>query len=94
MGNPYDIDIDKLVESSEITDQEELGKFALIREFLKITKKMSSEEVMDLTGLDKSDLSRIRTLNLKRFSLVRIMKLLSSLGYVTKFKVVKNQEAS
>lgn len=92
--NPYDIEIDELIESHEITDKKELLKYQLLREFLKVTQKMNSQEILNTTGLDKSDLSRIRSLNIERFSIGKIIDLLDHLGYSTKVKVTKNQEAS
>lgn len=92
--NPYDIEIEELIESYEITNKKELLKYQLIREFLKITHKMNSHEILEATNLDKSDLSRIRSLNIERFSIGKIVDLLSSLGYSAKVKVVKSQEAS
>lgn len=87
--NPYDIDIDELVESKEVTDEKELLKYQLAGEFLKITKKMSTQEILKKTGLDKSDLSRLRVVSVERYSIGKIIGLLSRLGYTAKVKVVK-----
>lgn len=89
--NPYDINIDELIESQEITDEKEILKYELVREFLKVTKKLESQEIMEQTGLDKSDLSRIRALSLNRFSIGKIVNLLARLGYTAKVKVVKSE---
>jgi predicted XRE-type DNA-binding protein len=85
--NPYDIDIDGLKESAEIKDEKELLKLRLAVEFLRITAKMSTDEILDKTGLHKSDLSRLRTFSLSRFTIDRIITLLDALGYTTTVKV-------
>lgn len=87
--NPYDIDFKKLKDSQEISEPKDLLKLELAAEFLKVTSKMSSEEIIQATGLHKSDLSRIRALNLSRFTIDRILGYLDSVGYVAKVKVKK-----
>ena len=79
--NPYEIDIDKLKESKKIQNQMELFKLGLIVEFLKATSKMSTQEILDVTHLHKSDLSRLRSLSVARFSTDRIVGILDSLGF-------------
>ena len=91
--NPYEIDIDTLLESNEITDGKELLKTKLVAEFLKITSKMETSEVLSLTGLDKSDLSRLRSFSLARFSIDRIVNLLDVLGFSTEVEVVRRDIA-
>lgn len=91
--NPYKIDVSKLKESKVITDEKEILKLSLTNVFLKITAKMDTSEILDVTGLHKSDLSRIRSLNLGRFTIDRLVSLLDSLGYSTKLNV-KPKKAS
>jgi|APGre2960657468_1045069.scaffolds.fasta_scaffold28922_2 predicted XRE-type DNA-binding protein len=91
--NPYDIDYRKLKISKEITDERDLLKLKLIASFNKITSKMTTEEILELTGLHKSDLSRLRTFGMDRFTIDRLITLLDSLGYATKIDV-KPKKAS
>jgi hypothetical protein len=70
--NPYDIDIDELIESEEIKDEKELLKLKLVGEFLQVTSKMTTEEVLLETGLHKSDLSRLRSLNITGLRLIEL----------------------
>lgn len=91
--NPYRVDIEKLKESKEITDEKELLKLKLVSAFLKVTSKMSTDEILILTGLHKSDLSRMRAMNVSRFTIDRIIGLLGDLGFSTKIDV-KPKKAS
>ena len=83
--NPYDVDI--LIESKEVLDHKELLKMKLNASFLKVTSKMDSDEIISKTKLHKSDLSRLRAMNLSRFSIDRLIGLLDSLGFTTQVKV-------
>jgi predicted XRE-type DNA-binding protein len=83
----YDIDIENLRESQEITDEKELLKLKLTSEFLKVTSKMKTEDILFSTGLHKSDLSRLRSLNVSRFTIDRIVSYLDDLGFTTAIKV-------
>ena len=87
MSNPYNIDNTKLNESEEITDEKKILKYKLVSEFIKITSKMKSDEVISATKLHKSDLSRLRAMDFERFTLDRIIGLLNALGYSTSIKV-------
>jgi hypothetical protein len=89
--NPYDIDIEKLKESKEITDEKELLKLKLTAAFLKAISKMSTDDVLSMTGLHKSDLSRLRALNVGRFTIDRIVGFLDALGFSTKIDVKPKQ---
>lgn len=91
--NPYKIDIDSLQESLKITDEKELLKLKLVADFLKITSKMETAEILGKTGLHKADLSRIRALILGRFTIDRIVNFLDLLGFSTIIKV-KPKKAS
>lgn len=85
--NPYDIDYRNLKESTQITDEKELLKLRLIASFNKITSQMETDAILEATGLHKSDLSRLRTFGLDRFSIDRLITLLNSLGYTTVLNV-------
>lgn len=85
--NPYKIDIEKLKESKEVTEGKDLLKLKLVTAFLKITKCMTTEEILDSTNLDKSDLSRLRALNFERFSIDRLISLLDNLGFSTNINI-------
>lgn len=91
--NPYDIDYRKLKVSKEITNEKDLLKLKLIAYFNKVTSKMTSEEILERTNLHKSDLSRLRTFGMNRFTIDRIISLLDSLGYATKIDI-KPKKAS
>ena len=91
--NPYEVDIDKLQESKEVKDEKEVLKLKLASAFLKVTSKMPTEEIISLTGLHKSDLSRLRSMNVKRFTIDKIVGLLDDLGFSTKVNI-KKKEAS
>lgn len=91
--NPYDIDIEALKESEEIKDEKELLKLKLAIEFLKAISKMETGVVLLRTGLHKSDLSRLRSMNLSRFTIDRIVSFLDTLGFTTSISV-RSKEAS
>lgn len=92
--NPYKIDIKKLNVSEAITDEKELLKFRLASGLLKILLKMETSEILEKTDLDKSDLSRLRSLNVERFSIDRILGILNALGFSAKFSIVPTGKAS
>ncbi|OFZ46204.1 MAG: hypothetical protein A2381_11330 [Bdellovibrionales bacterium RIFOXYB1_FULL_37_110] len=85
--NPYEIDIEKLKESEEIKDEKDFLKLKLVTEFLKIISTMKTDQVLFLTGLDKSDLSRLRSFNTERFTIDKIVGLIDALGFSTSVKV-------
>ena len=85
--HPYKIDQSKLRESEKNLDQKDLIKLELISALLKAISKMESNEALEITGLDKSNLSRLKSLSLKRFSIERIINLLDHLGLATKVDV-------
>lgn len=84
---PYEIDIEKLKESEEVKGEKEVLKLKLIATFLKITSHMETSEILSKTGLDKSDLSRLRSMSMGRFTIDRIVGLLSDLGHSTDIDV-------
>jgi predicted XRE-type DNA-binding protein len=87
----YEVDIKKLKESEEIKDEKELLKLKLVAAFLKATSKMETEEILSLTRLHKSDLSRLRALNVSRFTIDRIVGFLDALGFSTNIDVKPKQ---
>jgi len=89
--NPYDIDIESLRESKPITDSREILKLQLSGIFVKETRYLSTKEIISKTKLDKSDLSRIYVMDVKRFSIEKFISLLSAIGYCAEFKVKKKK---
>lgn len=55
---------------------------------------METNEILDLTGLDKSDLSRIRISDYSRFSIDRIIKIFNRLEFKAKVSIVPLENAS
>jgi predicted XRE-type DNA-binding protein len=49
---------------------------------------MTTNEILTLAGLDKSDLSRLRPLNVERFTIDRIISYLDALGFSTSIDVM------
>lgn len=92
--NPYDINYSKFKESKKITDERDLLKLRLLAELNQVMEKMETREILELTGLDKSDLSRIRISDFQRFSIDRIIKIFNQLGYKAQFSIAKKKKAS
>lgn len=90
--NPYDVDWTKFKESKRITDEGDLLKLRLLSQLNDIIEHMETQEILDLTGLDKSDLSRIRISSFKRFSIDRIIRIFSDLGYIAEFSMAKKKK--
>lgn len=90
--NPYDVDYSKFKVSKRITDEGDLLKLSLLAQLNDIIEKMETQEILDLTGLDKSDLSRIRISSFKRFSIDRILRIFDDLGYRTEFSIAKKKK--
>lgn len=91
--NAYDVKVNELKESLEIKDHKEILKLKLVSEFLKITSDMDSDEILEITKLHKSDLSRLRSMNVGRFTIDRLIGILTTLGYTTRL-TVEEKEAS
>lgn len=91
--NPYDIDIEGLKESKNITDKKELLKLKLTAAFLKVIATMNTDDVLTATGLDKSDLSRLKAFNVSRFTIDRIIGILDTMGLSIKV-AIEPKEAS
>jgi hypothetical protein len=89
--NPYDIDIDSIKPSRRITDEAEILKYRLARELNKILEHMETEDIVEKTGLDPADVSRIRMHSLGRFTTDRIIKIIYKLDHKLDFKIVKNK---
>ncbi|GAB4405391.1 MAG: hypothetical protein OHK0056_02950 [Bacteriovoracaceae bacterium] len=90
----YEIDLKRLKNTKPITDEKELIKLQLASAFLKATAMMESQEILEVTGLHKADLSRIRTMNLDRFSIDRLISLLGVLGFTTTVAIKPKKRAS
>lgn len=91
---PYEINYENFKDSVEVKDPVELLKLELGLKFLKITNKIETVEILKLTGLDKSDLSRIRAGALDRFSIDRLIHLLDDLGYKAQLRMIRGDKAS
>jgi predicted XRE-type DNA-binding protein len=91
--NPYNINIKKLKVSKEVTNEKEILKRQLAKKLNELIADMSPSEISAKTGLHKSDISRLKILNVGRFSIDRIVTILDSLGYVMTVKI-KNKKAS
>jgi predicted XRE-type DNA-binding protein len=85
--NPYDVDYTKLKPSKEITDPKDLFKLKLLAHFNDIIETMTTDEVSTRTGLDKSDISRLKVSDFKRFTMDRLIKILDLLGYTCELKL-------
>lgn len=90
--NPYDIDTSKLKESKLVTDERGLLKFKLCSAFNEVTSDMTTEEIISITGLDKSDISRLRVTGVQRFTLDRLVNLLDLLGYMVNIEVTPKKK--
>lgn len=78
--NPYNIDSESIGLSRRITDPSEILKYKLSAEIIKIVRTQEIDNVLKITGLNRADLSRITTQNIKRFSIDRLIKILILLG--------------
>lgn len=92
--NPYDIDIKKLKNSEKITDEKDLLKLRLLAELNEIIAELETQKILKLTGLDKSDLSRIRISDYTRFSIDRILGIFNRLGFKANVSIVPLKKVS
>ena len=93
-NNPYNVDYSKFKDSEKITDKKELLKLQLIADFLKAAEKRDTSEVLAITGLHKSDYSRLKTITgARRFSIDKIIGFLFDLGLVPIVKVKKQNSS-
>lgn len=90
--NPYGMDWRKVKDSTKITDEGDLLKLRLLSQLNDIIETMETHEILELTGLDKSDLSRIRISSFKRFSIDRILRIFNDLGYRAEFSIAKKKK--
>ena len=88
--NPFDIEVDRLEESKEVVDEKDLLKMKLVSEFLKVSSNMSSHEIISLTGLQESDLSRLRVMSIEQFSIDKIIEFVLKLGFSVKIDIGKS----
>jgi predicted XRE-type DNA-binding protein len=91
--NPYNINFKKLKESKKISDEKDLFKLSLLTQLNLIIEKLETKEILEYTGLDKSDLSRIRISNYQRFSSDRLINIISELGYRAECTLTKKKKA-
>ena len=92
--NPYDVDYTKFKVSEPITDERDLLKLKLFAVFHEATIKMSVEEIIEITKLDKSDVSRLRTFGIDRFTIDRLIGILETLGYSTELSFKPKKKSS
>lgn len=85
--NPYDIDVTKLKPSKRITDPKEILKSQIAAKIIVISEKIGTDKTQELTGLHKADLSRIRAMGLKRFTIDRLMGIAMDLGVEISIKM-------
>jgi predicted XRE-type DNA-binding protein len=89
--NPYKINYKKFKVSEKITDEKDVIKLYLLAQLKEIISKIETVEILSITGLDKSDLSRIRVSNFERFSIDRLIGLLDKLGYSARLRIEKKK---
>ncbi|MEA9356647.1 XRE family transcriptional regulator [Bacteriovorax sp. PP10] len=87
--NPYKVDYSKFKGSKKITDQRDLLKLRLMAQLKEVMAGMETQEILSITGLDKSDLSRLRVSSFERFSIDRLIKIFDQLGFQANFSVTK-----
>ena len=87
--NPYKIDYSKFKGSKKITDQRDLLKLRLMAQLKEVMSAMETQEILNITGLDKSDLSRLRVSSFERLSIDRLIKIFDQLGFQADFSVTK-----
>lgn len=87
--NPYKVDYSKFKGSKKITDQRDLLKLRLMAQLKEVMAGMETHEILDITGLDKSDLSRLRVSSFERFSIDRLIKIFDQLGFQANFSLTK-----
>ena len=88
--NPYDIDTDKLKLSKRITDPKEILKCQIAAKIINISVNIGTDKTQELTGLHKADLSRIRVMSLKRFTIDRLIGIANDLGFEVSIKFKKS----
>lgn len=87
--NPYKIDYSKFKGSKKITDQRDLLKLRLMAQLKEVMDGMETQAILKITGLDKSDLSRLRVSSFERFSIDRLIKIFDQLGFKAEVSVSK-----
>ena len=88
--NPYDIDTDKLKYSKRVTDPKEILKFQIAAKIIDISVNIGTDKTQELTGLHKADLSRIRVMSLKRFTIDRLIGIANDLGFEVSIRFKKS----
>jgi predicted XRE-type DNA-binding protein len=78
--NPYEIDYKKFGVSKKITDPKEILKLELAALFINATEHLNTKEILEKTGLHRSDLSRLRCTSVERFSIDRLVGIIYSVG--------------
>lgn len=89
--NPYNVDVSELMKSEEISSSKEILKLKIASRFLKAISKLETQEVLDKTGLHKADLSRLKSMSLERFSIDRLIGIISKLGFVAEIRLIRKK---
>lgn len=92
--SPYEIDVDSIKPSKKVTDERELLKYRLSAEINKILDRLTTEQAVNKTGLNRADLSRIKIQSISRFSIDRLIKILILLGQSVSITVKTKKAAS
>lgn len=87
--NPYKIKVKNRSDSREINDPKDKLKLKLVSNIRKIILDIDTESISEKTGLDKSDVSRLKIGSFQRFTIDRLIKILNLLGYETKITITK-----
>jgi predicted XRE-type DNA-binding protein len=93
---PWEEDLSRLLkkESKKITGEKNFVKLKLANQIFDITYKMTPKEIREITGLHKSDISRLwGGGGLDRFTIDRLVTVLEKLGYEIEFRVKKKKDS-
>ena len=63
-------------------------------EINKVFDKMTTDEIVEKTGLNRADISRIRIQSIKRFSIDRLIKISTFLGMTVNITLKPKKAAS
>lgn len=93
-NSPYEIDVGLIKPSKKVTDERELLKYRLSAEINKILDRLTTEQAVNKTGLNRADLSRIKIQSISRFSIDRLIKILILLDQSVSITVKTKKAAS
>lgn len=87
--NPYDVEIERLKVSREITNPVDLIKLRLVVDFLKVTKNIKDEEILKLTNIKKSVLSRLKVMDTSVVSIDDMVLTFTKLNFTVNITIEK-----